>query len=456
MKARLSLILSALQRLRLTAERVVLRGRPRVLSTACWAFPIYSQTFVYQELTQLIRRGFAVRFLYGHLDSTAPLARQFRPLWRARRRVIFHPAVCEASYRYFVRRMPDRVDRLFDTLSRESGLSPDAVRSHYHVRQAFAFARLVDAYRPAYIHSYFFYEGTLFALVASELLDVPRGVSCYADHVLDDYALKMVALHLRQCQVVVATSRRIKDELLRIEPAASAARILVKPNAINTTHFPIVSRADPGPGERFRLISVCRLEPKKGLIDLVDAVGRLRDRRVPVELHLLGGVDDSDASRAYAVALRERIQTLGLDDAVSLAGRRSEAEINEYFRTSHVFVAPFVETDTGDKDGVPTSLLEAMSAGLPIVATDAGSIVEVVEDGQDGVIVPQRDPSALADAIAALAHDAARRTVLGQNAARKIRLSFDVTTCERVFHDRLTDLLAGVPSMDVEHPTLTA
>ena len=74
--------------------------------------------------------------------------------------------------------------------------------------QAFAFARCADAYAPDYLHSYFFYEGTLFALVASMLLDIPRGVSCYADHMLDDYALKVVGLHLRQTSLVIATSQR--------------------------------------------------------------------------------------------------------------------------------------------------------------------------------------------------------------------------------------------------------
>ena len=78
-----------------------------------------------------------------------------------------------------------------------------------------------------------------------------------------------------------------------------------------------------------------------------------------------------------------------------LEGRRSETDINAFFKSAHVFVAPFVETESGDKDGVPTSVLEAMAAGLAIVATDAGSIREAIEDGLDGVIVPQRNPGLL-------------------------------------------------------------
>jgi glycosyltransferase involved in cell wall biosynthesis len=438
-------VLFQAQLVRLRAERtlddLLGRRRPRVLATACWSFPIYSQTFVYQELTQLIRNGFAVRFLYSELNRTDPFPSQFRPVWRARRRLVLHPDVCDRSYAHFARHAPERVEALVDLLCRASGLSAQAVSTHYHFRQAFAFARTAEAYGPAYLHSYFFYEGSLFALVAAWLLSIPRGVSCYADHMLDDYALKVVSLHLRQCSVIVATSDRIREELRRIEPRVGSAQILVKPNGINTGCFPPVTHRDPAPDEAFRLVCVSRIEPKKGLVYLIETVGHLRSHGMRVELHLVGGVDDSEPSRQYDREVRESVRRLGLEDAVHLEGRRSEREINALFKSAHLFVAPFVETESGDKDGVPTSLLEAMSAGLAIVATDAGSIREVIEDGRNGIIVPQRNPEALARAIADLSADVDRRRTLGEHAARKVRDSFDATIREGRFHGRLATLL---------------
>src|SRR6185503_9270478 len=106
-------VADGLQRWRLRLERRAAslpghRSRPRILATACWRFPIYSQTFVYQELTQLIRNGFAVRFLYASLGPRDHLPEPFLPLWRARRRIAFHPEVCRRAQASFVRRMPDR------------------------------------------------------------------------------------------------------------------------------------------------------------------------------------------------------------------------------------------------------------------------------------------------------------------------------------------------------------
>jgi glycosyltransferase involved in cell wall biosynthesis len=435
------------QRLRLRAERLGgklpgRRARLRVMATACWDFPIYSQTFVYQELTQLIRNGVALRFLYSHRQPRRHLAAQFNPVWRARRLLILHPAVAARELAYYTRRMPARIDALVDLLSQASGLAPEEIRQHRHFLQAFAFTRLVEAYRPDYLHSYFFYEGSLFSLCASFLLGIPRGVSCYADHMLDDYDLKLVPRHLEQCRLVIATSARIKRELLQLAPQADAERILVKPNAINPAQFPIPERSEPRSGSPYRLVCVSRIEPKKGIIHLVEAVATLRDRGFNLELHLLGAADPSAASREYAADLEARLEILKLRDIVHLEGRQTEAEIQRYFARSHLYVAPFVETESGDKDGIPTALLEGMSSGLPVVATDAGSIAEVIEDQRDGLLVPQRNPVALADAIGALLLDRDRRARLGREAGATIRRRFDARIVETVLYQQVQAVVA--------------
>lgn len=426
---------------RLAAERRLLdaRGqRRRVIATVCDSFPIYSQTFVYQELTQLARHGFDVRLIYSKLDAREYLQPQFGCLWKGKRRLFLHSRLHENDFARYRRRMPEKVESLIQKLCAASGMTRPALLQHSNFLQAFSFTRMVEAYRPQYLHSYFFYDRSLMALVAGYLLDIPRGVSCYADHVLKDYELKVVALHLEICDIVIATSARIKQELLKIAPHADPARILVKPNGIDTGYFPVVDRAEPAAGQPFRLVTVCRIEPKKGLIDLVEAVGLLRQRGLDVEAHILGTVDEwSEASRSYKDKLDRRIGELGLWGRVHLEGRQDLAGIQRFLGMAQLFIAPFVETESGDKDGIPTALLEGMSTGLPAVATDAGSIAEVIEDGQDGVLVSQHDPVALANAIDALLRDAERRRRIGREAANKVRRCYEAEFCERIFHDRI-------------------
>lgn len=415
----------------------------RLVATACHRFPIYSQTFVYQELAALIRGGFDLRFLYSELGSRDDLPARFEELWRRRRRSFLPSGARLSDLRRYRRRMPERVESLTRLLCEASGLSRGELEAHSHFAQAFSFARLAEALRTDYLHSYFFYERSFFCFVVSYLLGIPRGVSCYADHLLEDYELKLVALQLEHCDVVVATSARIKAELLEICPLADPERILVKPNAIDSCHFPVAGVESSASARPARITCVSRLEPKKGLLYLVEAVGLLRDEGHDVELHFVGEADTgSSSSREYRRRLEARCAELGLGDAVVFEGRLPQSAIVPLLHRSDLFVAPFVELDSGDKDGIPTALLEAMATGRAVVATDAGSIPEVIDDGRDGLLVEQRHPQALAGAIRTLLRDPERRARLGAAAADKVRRRFDVSVCERRLHGAIRAVLA--------------
>jgi glycosyltransferase involved in cell wall biosynthesis len=199
-----------------------------------------------------------------------------------------------------------------------------------------------------------------------------------------------------------------------------------------------MKRTEPSPGAPYRTVTVCRIEPKKGLLDLVEAIHLLRRRGVRVEAHIIGTTDDwSAASRDYKRKLDARIAELDLWGTVHFEGQQNLDGILRFLGNAQLFVAPFVETDSGDKDGIPTALLEAMSTGLPTVATDAGSITEVIDDAREGILVPQFRPDALADAVETLLQDQIRRGRLGENAAKRVRRSYDVRNCEKDFHERI-------------------
>jgi colanic acid/amylovoran biosynthesis glycosyltransferase len=433
-------------RLRVEAWLADLRGGPgppRVVATACWAFPIYSQTFVHQEVLSLAQAGFSVRLLYSHRGPRAELAHSCANLWRLKRLVLLSQPTGAADFDRFRRRMPAKVQAITQLIAAASGLRADELERHEHFLHAFSFARAVEAWRADYIHSYFFYERTLFALVASHLLELPRGVSCYADHVLQDYPLKLVPLHLKTCDVIVATSQRIRAEL-EVLHGAPLQPVVVKPNGIDMSSFPVKSLPDRRPADRIRLLSVSRIDPKKGIEYLVEAVQDLMARGVDVEAQVMGAPDNHlPESLIYWDWLKAQVIDRDLNRSIHFTGRQNSREVRSALERTHVFVAPFVELPNGDKDGIPTAVLEAMAAGCAIVATNAGSIGEVIEDGREGLIVPQRDPGALADAIERLARDAQLATRLGVAAAIRARRQFDVATTEAVFHRRVHDAIKG-------------
>jgi colanic acid/amylovoran biosynthesis glycosyltransferase len=158
-------------------------------------------------------------------------------------------------------------------------------------------------------------------------------------------------------------------------------------------------------------------------------------------------VGDSDrgvpASENYRAELWERVERHGLQGKFHLEGRQGEEGVRRFLAAAHLFVAPFVETESGDKDGIPTALVEALATGIPAVVTDAGSILEVVDDGVDARVVPQRDAPALAAAIRTLLLDPAARVRMGHAAAQRVRERFDVAVCEPLFHERIRGILGA-------------
>jgi colanic acid/amylovoran biosynthesis glycosyltransferase len=435
-----------LARLRAEAWLAALAGSrsPRVAATACWTFPIHSQTFVQHEVLALARAGFTVRFLYAQLGPRDGLSHACGDLWTLKRRVLLHASTGASDLASFRRRMPAKVEALTRLVAQAARMPPENLERHDHFLQAFSFARAVEAWGADYLHSYFFYEQSLFALVASQLLGLPRGVSCYADHLLQDYALKVVPLHLATCDVIVATSRRIRGELETLQ-GGPLRTVVVKPNTIDTASFAVDEPRVRTDGEPLRLLCVSRIDPKKGIEYLIDAVRILVDRGLAVEARIVGPPESAE----YDGALRAQVERLRLGGAVRFEGRRNSREIREFLTHAHVFVAPSVELPSGDKDGIPTAVLEAMAAGSAVVATDAGSIGEVIDDRREGLVVPQRDASALAAAVELLARDPALARRLGAAAAARARRDYDVATSEALFHDRVRGAIekgTGVPA----------
>jgi glycosyltransferase involved in cell wall biosynthesis len=417
--------------------RLIRARKPRILARSDWQFPVYSLTFVYREIHSLVNDGFNVRLTHAARAPRSLLPDDLGSLWSLKRWIPYSEVTSTGDLEHYRRIMPDRITQMVNVISEASGLDAEEIMAHPHFRYAFSFTRFAKAWSPQYIHTYCFYEGTLFGYVASSLLGIPRGVTCYADHMLNDYELKLVGLHLQTCDVIVATSARIKRELEKIAGKPLPAAI-VKPNGIDTSLFASAVRTPPGPGHSFRGVAVNRIHPKKGVTYLAEAVLLLRDRGISFVVDILGEPDDRDRQcLAYYVQLMKFVTEHKLESLVRFRGRRTAHEVRQYLAAADIFLAPFVELMNGDKDGIPTALLEAMAAGCAAVATDAGSILEVIDNGVEGIIVPQCNSIALAEAISQLVKNGSLLNRFSRAAIHRVRKQFDISHCEEIFHQRI-------------------
>jgi glycosyltransferase involved in cell wall biosynthesis len=179
----------------------------------------------------------------------------------------------------------------------------------------------------------------------------------------------------------------------------------------------------------YRLLAIGRLVKKKGYDDLLRAAKILADAGVPFDLTIIGDGPEHNALRSLA-------QTLGLAGRVHFAGFQPHHLIGEHLCESDIFVMPSVVDAKGNRDGIPNVIIEALAHRLPVVATDVSGIPELIEDGVTGLLVPQKNPAALAGAVRRLTADRAGALAIAERGQARVSDMFDA---ERN-HCRLLDL----------------
>jgi glycosyltransferase involved in cell wall biosynthesis len=159
-----------------------------------------------------------------------------------------------------------------------------------------------------------------------------------------------------------------------------------------------------------------RLVRKKGFEYLIDALPAVTAKPRPV-LAIAGAGD-------LAGELAARARQAGVADRVRFLGNLTQDEIGEWLAAADLAVAPSVRDDSGNVDGLPNVVLEALASGTALITTGAGGIAEVVDNDRTGVIVAERDAPALASAIDALLQDPDRRARLAREARARVETRY--------------------------------
>jgi colanic acid/amylovoran biosynthesis glycosyltransferase len=238
-------------------------------------------------------------------------------------------------------------------------------------------------------------------------------------HAKDIYHREVRVDHLRDklaparfvATVSEANRRHLESQL------ALDGRLQVVPNSVDLRRL---GAPRTGTGEPGLVLAVARLVEKKGLGDLLEACAdleRRRSRPLGVRLEIVG--DGPLRGKLQADAER-----LGLD--VRFRGALPQEEVLELYRRAAVYCLPCVVASSGDRDGLPTSVLEAMALGVPVVTTAVSGLPDAVVHEATGLVVRQRDPEALAGAISRVLTDPGLGARLAAEARRHVETSFSL------------------------------
>ena len=237
-----------------------------------------------------------------------------------------------------------------------------------------------------------------------------KGVETRQDCFVDDRLYRML---FRDAAVILLSNLLYPD----IRKYVPMDRVSFCANGVSV---PVVTHR---PASVPRVLFLSNMIRSKGVSVLVEACRILKERGVVFRCRLVGALSADYPGDSLATEIR----TKGLGDFVTYEGPRYGEEKWTAFTEADMFAFPSYYPD----ECFPLVVLEAMGAGLPVVTTDEGAIPEMVRDGEDGVICPKKDPSALADALGRLLADPGLRTRMGESAKDRYQSSFTLERFER-------------------------
>jgi colanic acid/amylovoran biosynthesis glycosyltransferase len=392
------------------------RAGPPAVAYVMSRFPKISETFILTEILELERRGVRV---------------EVYPLLRERTRLV-HPEAealtARAHYVPFISRavLASQIHWLARRPGAYLGALGDVARGTFGSLNFFAggiaifpkvahAARLMEAGGVTHVHCHFANHPAVAGFVIHRLTGLPYSFTAHGSdlHVerrmlrekVEEAAFVATVSGYNRSLIVAECGDGVGDKVRVVHAGVDTALFAPRRNG----------RAPRGP---LRVLCVGTLHEVKGQAHLVDACRLLAGRGVQFSCRLVGDGPDRRL-------LERRIADAGLSDRVVLAGGRTRGEVAAELAAADVLVAPSVRTKAGKREGIPVALIEAMSSGLPVVASDLSGIPELVEHGVTGLLAPPGDAGGLAAALRALHEDRTLGPRLGAAARARVLAEFD-------------------------------
>ncbi|MBW7922713.1 MAG: glycosyltransferase family 4 protein [Rubellimicrobium sp.] len=366
-------------------------------------FPSQTHAFFWREAMALEEDGFAVRFLTTRRPGVQTSRHAFTDEARARTASLTPPGFGVMVW------LAMRPGQLARALAYIAGLRESSIGARLAalrlVPAAAALARIARAEQLQHVHVHSFANAAHVAALARLLGGPGYSLTLHGD--LPVYGRDHRA-KLRHAAFATAVTRPLARALADEMPGLQAPVIAM---GVDPARFaPVTPPAAPP----LRIITVARLQRAKGHLHLLRAMAALGAEGLDLEAVFVGEGPD----RAM---IEDGIASLGLGERVRLAGPLGESDVLAALHESHVLAL----TSFGQGEAAPVAVMEAMACGLPVVVSRIGGTADMIDDGRDGILVPQQDEPAIADALRRLATDPALRARMGRAARARAVADFD-------------------------------
>jgi len=383
-------------------------------------FPRLSQTFVLNEILELERQGIEVE-VYSLLRPPPEL--RHPALAEMAARVTYLPGLDQFAGlelgdglddhpQPLAAMLPERTaDPLFAGLTAADGARLEVAAA---CLASLARARGID-----HLHAHFGTNQATAALLAARLTGLKFSWTAHARDLFLSFGgiaadREMRRIKVREARFVAAVSQYNRTLLTELAPERGPDIHCIH-NGIDLAR---IRSAGAAPGGE--ILAVGRLVEKKGFADLIVACSHLAAAGASFHCHIIG-------EGPLEGELRASIRAHGLEDRVRLLGPMTQPEVFAAMQRASMVVLPCAIADDGDRDGLPTVLIEAMAHALPVVSCPVTGVPEIVEDGITGLLSPSRNSAALAAVIGRLIADPASAATMGRAGRRRAERLFDLS-----------------------------
>lgn len=380
-------------------------------------FPAQTHAFFWREAMALTDQGFDIRFLSTTRPAEETSAHAFTAEARARTAYLFPPR--PAALALLARHPARAAQAIAHVASLNESPFRDRLRGMAFVLAGAELAARARAEGLDHIHVHSFANAAHVAALSRILGGPSYSLTLHGD--LPVYGRDHGA-KLSRAAFCTTVTRPLAEDLRRAVPGAQPAVITM---GVDTDRF--TPAETPLSAPPLRILSVARLNPMKGHVHLLRAMAARVAAGQDLQYIIAG-------TGPFRPEIEAEIATLGLGGRVELTGAVSEDRVRDLLRGSHVLAL----TSFGLGEAAPVAVMEAMACGLPVICSRIGGTADMIDDGQDGLLVPQQDEAAIAAALAAL-DDPALRSRLGAAARARAIRQFD-------YRARAADLAALIRS----------
>ena len=283
------------------------------------------------------------------------------------------------------------------------------VNQVFYLAEAVSAAEVLQKRDIAHVHNHFGDHSGIVTMLATKLCNISYSISFHGPHVFFDGGLARIKEKVSHARFVRCISYFCRSQVILFSESANLSALKIVHCGLDLKDYEFRL-----PREKVeRLYCAARLAPEKGFEFLVQAVRILADRKCDVQLRLVG-----DGPRRNA--LEGMARDLGILDRVHFLGALDEAAKMRELYAADLFVLPSL------REGLPSSITEAMAVGVPVIATNIAGTSELVEQGKTGLLVRPSDPEALANAIIEMIDNYDFRRRAAELGRKKVVEEFDV------------------------------